>query len=329
MTESMAHRAPCPLCADTGTSLHLRIEDVNFTREISAFDVLRCHECGLAFMSPWPTQNDIEEIYVHNRTFSTAFVNPNRDRFLFDHLEKLYWRYGSDIRSMARTCVALSEGKKHPRILGVGCSSGLFLDALSPLAPDAELTGIDIDPGAPRSTSPQLCERIIVGDFLNCDLKPGFDIIAFRFVLEHVLSPADFLAKAAELLKPGGILFLSVPDMESPQAQAEGESWREFPHPDRRIGHIMWFTKKTINHIADTYGFDVQRRLNRGEIFYHLPVFLQKILRAVFGVDDTQNRFIQNYQTRILFSVVFDGILAEKISVGDKIYAFLKKKPRV
>ena len=90
---------------------------------------------------------------------------------------------------------------------------------------------------------------------------------------------------------------------------------------DAHIAH----TSSTIEFLARKYGLRMERCINRGEMIYHLPVPIQNVLRKVLGTEPESGRFIKHYTPRIINATLFDGVLAQTLSYGDGIYAFMRK----
>ncbi len=62
---------------------------------------------------------------------------------------------------------------------------------------------------------------VFVGDVVAAPfLRESFDVITCFDVLEHVYSPREFLAKVLEWLKPGGIFYAMMPNIDSWEARA-------------------------------------------------------------------------------------------------------------
>jgi SAM-dependent methyltransferase len=91
------------------------------------------------------------------------------------------------------------------RVLDAGCGS-----ARIDLAPEVELTGIDLSPEA-IARNPSI-DVAIVGDIQTYPLPHEYyDAIFCWFVLEHVPEPASAIRNMAGALAPGGILAVAVP----------------------------------------------------------------------------------------------------------------------
>lgn len=99
-------------------------------------------------------------------------------------------------------------------ILDVGCGGGIFAESLANLK--ANVTGIDAcsdvitvakSHAALSKLSIQYCS-ITIEDFLKTSHKQ-FDIITCMELIEHVPNPGQLISNCAQLLKPGGHLFIS------------------------------------------------------------------------------------------------------------------------
>jgi len=77
----------------------------------------------------------------------------------------------------------------------------------------------------------------------------GFDVIASFHVIEHVDSPRSFIKAAAERLKPGGLMVIETPDIDSLPYRILKARWRQFI-PE----HYFFFDRKTITRLLSDNG---------------------------------------------------------------------------
>jgi SAM-dependent methyltransferase len=83
------------------------------------------------------------------------------------------------------------------------------------------------------------------------------DVVSMADVLEHMPFPRRALRRAAELLAPGGLLFLSMPNADSFVWQASTRAganpyWGE-------IEHYHNFGRKRLTELLGECGFEVRR----------------------------------------------------------------------
>jgi len=102
------------------------------------------------------------------------------------------------------------------RILDVGCGGGLMSEALALM--DAQVVGVDASPGNVAAARLHARSQNITVDYRLGEpaevLAPEerFDVVLALEVVEHVSDVPAFLATAAALLAPGGMLFVSTID---------------------------------------------------------------------------------------------------------------------
>jgi 2-polyprenyl-3-methyl-5-hydroxy-6-metoxy-1,4-benzoquinol methylase len=88
---------------------------------------------------------------------------------------------------------------------------------------------------------------------LPSELAGPYDAVTLFDVIEHVPQPKEALAALRKVLRPGGYLFLSTPDMGSAVARAMGPRW----HYLDPIQHIVLFNRANLSRLLDEAGFDV------------------------------------------------------------------------
>jgi 2-polyprenyl-3-methyl-5-hydroxy-6-metoxy-1,4-benzoquinol methylase len=121
-------------------------------------------------------------------------------------------------RAMFRFFVQTLPKDKSGRYLEVGPGHGLHMITAVRLGSFSECVGVDVSETSIALTR-AILEHPLYGpfenyrleqrDFLGSDLDGTFDAIAMGEVLEHVEDAGSFLAKARELLAPGGYFYMS------------------------------------------------------------------------------------------------------------------------
>jgi SAM-dependent methyltransferase len=84
-------------------------------------------------------------------------------------------------------------------------------------------------------------------------LGGDFDAAVFQHSLEHVAEPAADLAVARRLLRPGGLLIVTLPNFASTQARRFGSDWfhRDLPR------HRTHFTPRGLERLLEQAAFAV------------------------------------------------------------------------
>lgn len=138
-----------------------------------------------------------------------------------DRLEKLLVNVGDmSLKRRARRIIEELNPENGDRIVDLGCGTGYYLFLLSNLGVKLNLTGFDYDGEAineVRSSAYGKDVRIVTGDLHEMPFKDkSFDKAVMSEVLEHVKDDKKVLQEVLRILKPGGILVISVPSAEYP-----------------------------------------------------------------------------------------------------------------
>jgi ubiquinone/menaquinone biosynthesis C-methylase UbiE len=88
-----------------------------------------------------------------------------------------------------------------------------------------------------------------------------FDVITMWDVLEHIDKANEFLDKCSRLSKPGGWLFLQVPQIDSYFAKKYKDEWKMMG-----LDHVNYFSKDTITKILSQHGYEIVKIKSSFEI---------------------------------------------------------------
>jgi SAM-dependent methyltransferase len=95
-----------------------------------------------------------------------------------------------------------------------------------------------------------------LGDLTTLSFNQTFDAVIFNHVLEHVLTPKENLKTAVSVLKPGGIIFIELPNINSLQFKWFGPKWFPLEIPS----HLTHFSPQTLDHLAEGQGLKLKWR---------------------------------------------------------------------
>lgn len=220
----------CPICSHSGATLWLRAPDRFHGRRVQ-YTLLRCPSCSLVWLSHPPQPESMRQHYTeaYDRLISKSGQNsPSR------------W---------ADRKAALTPQKQSGSILDLGCSSGAFLQSLS--ATDWKLYGVEMSAESAILAQCRTGARVFVGDILQAGFSPAsFDVITCFDVLEHLYEPRRVMAKVAEWLKPGGIFYVLVPNIDSAEGRLFGSYWHGLELPR----HLFHYSPDSLKFLAESVG---------------------------------------------------------------------------
>lgn len=176
-------------------------------------------------------------------------------------------------------------------ILEVGCGNGYFSQALKSER-EVHITGIEPHLEAATAASAILDHVIAMGveGGVSKLLNSQFDCIVFNDVLEHMTDPWQTLETIRPLLKSGGVVVASIPNIRYFPVFRElvqQANWRYQKDGVMDKTHLRFFTKSTIVNLFLESGYRVEaiEGINRLELPWKFALF-----NAMLGhrFDDTQ-----------------------------------------
>lgn len=137
------------------------------------------------------------------------------------------------------------------RVLDIGCGFGETLAYHE--ARGCEAHGIDADENVVR-VAQRYGLKARAGLFHPEDYdSESFDYVTLDQVIEHVISPSEFLAGVAAVLRPGGIAILSTPNANGYGARIFGRRWINWHVPY----HLHQFSRHSLSISAQRAGLSV------------------------------------------------------------------------
>ncbi|MDQ2648022.1 MAG: class I SAM-dependent methyltransferase [Actinomycetota bacterium] len=197
-------------------------------------DIVRCTECTHQQLDRFPDEDEL----------AAAYEEAASD----DYVEEEAGQRASFAAVLERVERHVSKG----RILDIGCWVG-FLLAEARDRGWSEGVGVEPSSFASAYARERLGLDVRQEDLLDADLPLAhFDAVCMGDVLEHLTDTDKALTRMRELLAPGGVLVLAVPDAGSRIAKILGKRWWSVIPT-----HIHYFTRQSLTTMLERAGFEV------------------------------------------------------------------------
>lgn len=112
--------------------------------------------------------------------------------------------------------------------------------------------GVEPSSFASQRARDRLGLEVIQGDLMDAPVPEGeWDAVVLGDVLEHVTVPAEALDRVAALLRPGGVVWIALPDAGSRAARVLGSRWWSVLPT-----HVHYFTRGSLATLLRRRGFE-------------------------------------------------------------------------
>ncbi len=201
--------------------------------------LVQCNNCGFIRADTEVTPEQIKRLYQEDYFRGKEYGNYLADQAT--HRTNFAWRFKM-VKKVAPDLRRLFE---------IGCAYGFWLECCT--KNELQCAGVDVCEEAANYAKNTLNQNAVAADFLTMDIQPGrFDAFCMWDTIEHLANPERFLARAYELLPPGGWLFMTTGDIESRMARWRGPHWRLI-HPPT---HLQYFSIATMGRFLKQHGFE-------------------------------------------------------------------------
>lgn len=274
---NVLQRPNCLICNIEGEPLYTNLQDQLFGAP-DEWSLYSCKTCGLIWLNPYPTQDDLWKLYRTYYTHSTGRKHVLSNILLL--LDKLaLYRLGYRTHrllffgqivvptiinyiQLGYMSVKKSWGNK---LLDVGSGNGEFLAKMKNLGWEVE--GQEPDPKAAKFAASTFGVKVHAGDLASCKLPAEyFDVITLNHVIEHAINPKLLLEECLRLLKSGGRLVILTPNSQGLGHNKFKQSWRGLEIPR----HVVIFSISNLKILAKSLGYQIETTYSTARIARYL-----------------------------------------------------------
>ncbi len=301
----------CPMCGQRErTVLYTGLQDYIFRAAEGKWNMYKCSKCSIAYLDPRPTPGSI------GRAYTSYYTHSKNDEFPFNQKKSIlqtiirglkngYINHHYQIKKnpeirVGRWLIPLIppirsvadcsfrhitiSGSTRRRLLDIGCGNGSYLLLAQEAGWDVE--GLDFDPEAVKICLAAGLNVRVGGIEILQDKKNFYDAITLSHVIEHVHEPAKLLNQILALLKPGGMLWLATPNIDSLLSRRYGSDWRGLEPPR----HLVLFNRESLYFLLHQTGFS--------EVKQHYDMAARFIMAQSEGIKFSMSNIstIKSYQ---------------------------------
>lgn len=263
-----APRGPVLTCdnAHAGELMDSIIGPDAATGEPMVYHIIRCELCISTHVWPLPSQDALAQYYANQ------FYQVEKPEYIARYEQDRSWWEQCVHTPILRQCIdnnpwvfsdnkqasSLRVSRKNKRVLDIGAGPGIALD----VARNMGLWTYAVEPNEAlalrlRENNDGVYHGTLedVAPYIQSDFSnKGFDILYLYETLEHQPCPEDFLLHCYDLLAPGGVIAIVVPNDYNPlqlracQEYSLKHWWLAPPQ------HLHYFTPKTLQLLVRRCG---------------------------------------------------------------------------
>jgi SAM-dependent methyltransferase len=225
------------------------------------YSMLICLACGYRRQDPIPKDGELEILY-----HSEFYQDRGLDKGLDEQPKFNQQLIGRRVEALTR----LSGGPGW--MLDVGCGTGLFLEAARRAG--WEVVGTETSEASLAYAQRFTSARLFRGELSDFAADRAYDAVTFWDVLEHLPDPRAELKRAAAMLRTGGIVGISLPNVSGAKARLRASHWRYY---QPSMGHISHFSPSTLSRLLTQAGLPVAEVHTEGAFNLWKPIGLDPL----------------------------------------------------
>ena len=212
--------AHCPVCGSIAAKPSAKLDN--------GYTLVQCLQCELLFANPRPTIEQLKAVY-----------EPPPAGVFADHTLDETKGIGIQYEALLRR-----SGGTGNKVLEIGCNTGFALHGLQQLGYD--VSGTDLSETAIQFGKERYnLQQLYCSEFPPPKYMGTFDVVIASHIIEHVVSPKDFVAQCARFLKKGGLYIIRTPNARSLGIRLLKTHYPVFCPPI----HLNYFSQATLSSL--------------------------------------------------------------------------------
>ncbi|HVY09138.1 MAG TPA: class I SAM-dependent methyltransferase [Mycobacteriales bacterium] len=204
--------------------------------------VLRCLDCGHASLEQQPTDEVLAAAY-----------GDAADPVSLDE-------EAGQLETARRGLERIESVVPVGTLVDIGCWTGSFVAAAAGRGWQA--SGVEPSTWAVERARERGLD-VHVGDLSSSGVAPGtMRCVVMCDVIEHLLDVSGAIGSVAEMLEPGGALYLTTPDAGGRLARTMGQRWWSILPM-----HVQYFTRDSMRRLLERHGLRVARVASHPKVF--------------------------------------------------------------
>lgn len=253
---------PCPACAST-------LADKAFEKYELTYVV--CSNCSTLYMNPRPSPAVLEMYYATsgNYVYWNKYIFPASEGA---RREKIFRPRAKRLAEICRRYQVQTNV-----LLEVGAGFGTFCEEIWRIELFNRVIAVEPTPDLAetcRRKKLEVIEKPIEQVRLE---EAAINVIASFETIEHLFSPRDFLSCCATLLAPGGLIFVTCPNIKGFDLVVLGAVSDTVD-----VEHLNFFYPSSLSYLLTGCGFEVLEVLTPGQLDAELV--RNKVLKGEFNI---------------------------------------------
>jgi 2-polyprenyl-3-methyl-5-hydroxy-6-metoxy-1,4-benzoquinol methylase len=224
----------CPVCSSENIQSGFQATD--HTVSGKSFEICQCLDCSLRFTQSIPSQDLIKEYYrsetyISHTDTSKGFIN------------RLYHLVRKRTLEGKRKLICSKTGIKSGKLLDIGAGAGAFVHHMQQHGWQA--TGLEPDESARQRAAALYQVQLLPVESIKTLQDNSYDAITLWHVLEHVHDLHGYMETLKRMIKPGGCIFIAVPNYTSYDARVYRGNWAAYDVPR----HLYHFSPASMSRL--------------------------------------------------------------------------------